>query len=81
VLDAANRYLVTSCTACEQGTSAIEVTHDGGAMWSAPVEINGAGAASFGASLDFISRDHGWLAGRGGIFATSDGGATWVRQR
>jgi photosystem II stability/assembly factor-like uncharacterized protein len=81
VLDAADDYVVTSCTACEEGTSAIEVTHDGGTTWSPPVDIDGAGAASFGASLDFISRDHGWLASRGGIFATSDGGATWVRQR
>jgi photosystem II stability/assembly factor-like uncharacterized protein len=31
-------------------------------------------------SVAFPDAMHGWVAGRGGIFATSDGGLTWKRQ-
>ncbi len=79
VLDGSNVYAVTVCSACNgDGSSSIEVTHDGGTTWQPPVEIAGAGA--FVRSLDFVDRDHGWLASSNGIFATADGGRTWTKQ-
>ena len=67
----------------------LATTDNGGASWSAaPVTLplpSGAGGAAW---LAFADQEHGWLAlgnglspisrGGGTLFATSDGGRTWV---
>ena len=83
VVDANNTFVVGTCPACEEGDvspfpSVIEATHDGGLTWDTPAEIVGAGQAA--QSLSFVDAQHGWLASYNGVFATSNGGRTWMKQ-
>lgn len=79
VLDAMDAYVVTTCPICHSnGSSAIQVTHDGGKTWTGIDDIAAAGSEA--TSVDFVDREHGWLATANGIFATSDGGTTWRQQ-
>ncbi len=80
VLDSNDVWVVGACGPCDDnGTTSIEATHDGGLTWDPPVTIPGAGA--FPHDLQFADPQHGWLATTDGIFATADGGRTWVKQR
>jgi photosystem II stability/assembly factor-like uncharacterized protein len=83
VVDANDTFVVGTCPACEEGNispfpSVIEATHDGGLTWDAPDAITDAGTAV--ESLSFVDAEHGWLATQNGVFATTDGGRTWIKQ-
>ena len=56
-------------------------TMDGGATWNR-VDLKGLEADARLVRALFSNRERGWAFGEGGLlFATRDGGATWLRQR
>jgi len=83
VVDSRNAWVTGNCGGCEAGgttgTTSIEATHDGGLTWDPPVTLPPTGA--FLQDLQFTDPRRGWLATFSGLFATTDGGRTWLRQR
>jgi photosystem II stability/assembly factor-like uncharacterized protein len=66
----------------EESVSYLLKTTDGGANWSRVEVTQGPDVDVKLAGLRFADREHGWVYGEmGALFATSDGGSTWTRQR
>ena len=66
----------------EESVSYLLKTTDGGARWTRVEVTRGADVDVKLAGLRFADREHGWAYGElGALFFTSDGGATWRRQR
>jgi hypothetical protein len=73
-----NAFAAGGCGPCNPPDAvSVRATHDGGTTWRKAVTV---AYSAFPESLQFVDRDHGWLAAGTGIFATVDGGQTWTRQ-
>lgn len=65
----------------EEHRSYLLKTEDGGASWRR-VLVAGADVDARLVRVRFADREHGWAFGEmGALYATSDGGETWARQR
>ena len=66
----------------DESVSYLLKTTDGGARWSRVEVTRGEDVDVKLGGLRFAGREHGWVYGEfGALFATSDGGKTWARQR
>jgi photosystem II stability/assembly factor-like uncharacterized protein len=66
----------------DESVSYLLKTSDGGARWTRVEVTRGADVDVKLAGLRFADREHGWAYGElGALFFTTDGGATWQRQR
>ena len=66
----------------EESVSYLLKTTDGGGSWERVEVTRGADVDLKLAGLRFADRERGWVYGElGALFSTSDGGATWARQR
>lgn len=79
-VDASTAYFLGVCPGC--GGVTITGTRDGGRTWSPPSTIPD---LTFGpVALSFPDPDHGWVVGningRPVIYATGDGGKTWLER-
>jgi photosystem II stability/assembly factor-like uncharacterized protein len=66
----------------DESVSYLLKTTDGGESWSRVDVTRGEDVDVKLAGLRFADASHGWVYGEGGaVYATTDGGATWARQR
>jgi photosystem II stability/assembly factor-like uncharacterized protein len=66
----------------DESISYLLVTRNGGGSWSRVEVTRGPDVDLKLARVRFADRDHGWVFGEmGAVFATTDGGDTWARQR
>jgi photosystem II stability/assembly factor-like uncharacterized protein len=55
----------------------VYVTHDGGQNWQ-PTSLLSAGAINRAPTIDFIDVSHGWATNGTILYATSNGGQSWI---
>src|SRR5260370_5260470 len=74
--------LLSNCTSVTSGSCEYSVagTLDGGATWTAPVQVGPAFDRSDGGgprTVRFVNHHDGFVYGSSGAYVTHDGGATW----